>query len=292
MASLRTLLRVPPGQPVDLSGIDPAGTPGLPRGEAGRHPKKWARAALTAIGADLASHQERLYANAKVGSGTDRVLLVLQAMDCGGKDGAIRRVAGQMNPQGMHIVSFGKPTEEELAHDFLWRIRRSLPEPGYVGVFNRSHYEDVLVARVHGLVDEQTWRGRYGQINDFERELVDGGTVLVKVMLHISFKEQGVRLAERLRDPTKHWKYNPGDVDERGRWAEYQAAYQDALRECGTARAPWYVVPADHKWYRDWAVATLLCEALAELGLTYPGGDFDVATERRRLAEAAKVNSR
>jgi PPK2 family polyphosphate:nucleotide phosphotransferase len=179
-----------------------------------------------------------------------------------------------------------------LAHDFLWRIRRALPVAGYVGVFNRSHYEDVLVARVHGLVDEQTWRGRYGQINEFERELVDAGTVLVKVMLHISFQEQAARLAERLADPTKHWKYNPGDIDERARWGDYQVAYQDALRECSTGYAPWYVVPADHKWYRDWAVATLLREALVELGLTYPPGDFDVATEQRRLAGSAKLNFR
>jgi PPK2 family polyphosphate:nucleotide phosphotransferase len=292
MASLRSLLRVPPGQAVDLSRIDPAGTPGLPRGRVGRQPKKWARTELAAIGADLASHQERLYANAKVGRGAARLLLVLQAVDCGGKDGTTRRVAGQMNPQGMHIVSFGKPTPEELAHDFLWRIRRALPVAGYVGVFNRSHYEDVLVARVHGLVDEQTWRGRYGQINEFERELVDAGTVLVKVMLHISFQEQAARLAERLADPTKHWKYNPGDIDERARWEDYQVAYRDALRECSTGYAPWYVVPADHKWYRDWAVATLLREALVELGLTYPPGDFDVATEQRRLAESGKLNFR
>jgi PPK2 family polyphosphate:nucleotide phosphotransferase len=287
MASFRSVLRLTPGQPVDLARIDPAGTPGLPA-RAGRRPKEWARAELASIGADLASHQERLYANAKVAGSPTRVLLVLQAMDCGGKDGTTRRVAGQMNPQGMHIVSFGKPTEEELAHDFLWRIRRALPVGGYVGVFNRSHYEDVLVVRVHELVDEPTWRGRYAQINDFERELVDSGTVLVKVMLHISYEEQGARLAERLADPTKHWKYNPGDIDERARWRDYQVAYQDALRECGTSYAPWYVVPADHKWYRDWAVATLLREVFGDLGLTYPAMDFDVATEKRRLA---KMNS-
>jgi PPK2 family polyphosphate:nucleotide phosphotransferase len=289
MASLRSLLRLPPGRPVDLTRIDPGGTPGLP-GEAGRQPKEWARAELESIGAELASYQERVYANAKVAGSPTRVLLVLQAMDCGGKDGTTRRVAGQMNPQGMQVVGFGKPTEEELAHDFLWRIRRALPGAGCVGVFNRSHYEDVLVARVHELVDEPTWRARYGQINDFERELVDGGTALLKVMLHISYEEQGARLAERLDDPTKHWKYNPGDIDERGRWRDYQVAYQDALRECGTDDAPWYVVPADRKWYRDWAVATLLREVFADLALTYPPGEFDVETERKRLAESAKLN--
>jgi PPK2 family polyphosphate:nucleotide phosphotransferase len=284
--SLRDLLRVE-GR-VELSRIDPSGTPGLPRGKATGHPKRWARAGLESIGADLASYQERLYADAKVGGGTRRVLLVLQAMDCGGKDGTVRRVAGLMNPQGLRIVSFTKPTPEELAHDFLWRIRRALPGAGCIGVFNRSHYEDVLAARVDDLVDEATWRARYRRINEFEKELHDAGTTVIKVMLHISFQEQAVRLAERLADPTKHWKYNPGDIDERGRWAAYQAAYEDALRECGTPYAPWYVVPADRKWYRDWAVATLLREAMAELGLAYPPGNFDVEKERRRLAESTR----
>ncbi|HKT02893.1 MAG TPA: PPK2 family polyphosphate kinase [Rugosimonospora sp.] len=285
---LRGELRVAPGRPVELDRIDPAGTPGLPRE---RQPKRWAREQLRLIGEDLASHQERLYANAKVARGNRSILLVLQAMDCGGKDGTTRRVAGLMNPQGLRIVSFGKPTEEELAHDFLWRIRRALPPAGYLGVFNRSHYEDVLVVRVHGLVDEATWRDRYEQIRRFEQELVDAGTTLVKVMLHISFKEQAERLAQRLADPTKHWKYNPGDIDERALWARYQAAYEDALRECSTPDAPWYVVPADHKWYRDWAVATLLRETMLGLGLTYPPGDFSVETELRRLAGSLRGGS-
>jgi PPK2 family polyphosphate:nucleotide phosphotransferase len=278
------LLRVPPGG-VDLAAIDPAGTPGLPGGgKVRKHPKRWAREGLLEIGSQLAAYQERLYASAKVGDSRSRVLLLLQAMDCGGKDGTTKHVAGTMNPQGLRIVGFGRPSAEELAHDFLWRIRRALPEPGCVGVFNRSQYEDVLVARVHRLVDEDTWRRRYQLINEFERELVDSGTVIVKVMLHISFAEQTKRLAERLADPTKHWKYNPSDVDEREYWLDYQVAYQDALSECGTEYAPWHVVPADHKWYRDWAVARLLCEAMAKMGLEYPSGDFDVATELARLA--------
>jgi PPK2 family polyphosphate:nucleotide phosphotransferase len=285
---LAQALRVAPGTTPGLAGIDPAATPCLPPGAPGKHRKAWARKQLTAIGGDLASLQERLYATAKAGAGSARVLLVLQAMDCGGKDGTTRRVAGQMNPQGMHIVGFGKPSPEELAHDFLWRIRRALPPPGYVGVFNRSHYEDVLVARVHELVDEATWRARYEQINAFERELVEGGTTLIKVMLHISFAEQTERLAQRLEDPTKHWKYNPGDIDERTRWARYQQAYEDALRECSTGSAPWHVVPADRKWYRDWAVATLLRRAMTGMGLSYPPGDFDVATERERLARSTR----
>jgi PPK2 family polyphosphate:nucleotide phosphotransferase len=280
--SLRDLLQMAPGSTVDLTSIDPASTPGLP-GKARKHPKSWAGEHLAEVGAELASHQERLYANAKAGGRRQRFLLVLQAMDCGGKDGTTRKVAGMMNPQGLHVVSFGPPTEKELAHDFLWRIRRALPEPGYVGVFNRSHYEDVLVVRVHGLVPEPVWEARYDQINAFERELVEDGTTLVKVMLHISYEEQRRRLLDRLDDPTKHWKYNPADVDERKLWPEYQRAYADALSRCGTADAPWYVVPADRKWYRDWAVAVLLLETFAGLGLTYPPGRFDPVAERHRL---------
>ena len=281
--SLRDRLRVPPGGPVDLAAVDPAGTPGLPH-KADRH---WARDRLAAIGEDLASDQERLYATVKVGASRQRLLLVLQAMDCGGKDGTTRRVAGAMNPQGLHVVSFGKPTEEERRHDFLWRIRRALPAPGYVGVFNRSHYEDVLVVRVHGLVPPEEWSARYDVINRFERELVEEGTTIVKVMLHISYAEQRRRLLERLADPTKHWKYNPGDVDEGKLWPAYQEAYADTLTRCSTDHAPWYVVPADQKWYRDWAVATLVRETFADLGLRYPPADFDVEAERQRLIESS-----
>jgi PPK2 family polyphosphate:nucleotide phosphotransferase len=280
--SLRDLLRVAPGGTVDLASIDPAGTPGLP-GKVKKNPKFWAVEHLNEVGAELASHQERLYASAKAGGGRQRLLLVLQAMDCGGKDGTTRKVAGTMNPQGLHIVSFGPPTEKEAAHDFLWRIRRAVPAPGYVGVFNRSHYEDVLVVRVHGLVPEQVWAARYDQINEFERELARDGTTVIKVMLHISYEEQRRRLLERLVDPTKHWKYNPGDVDERKLWPVYQQAYADALSRCSTPDGPWYVVPADRKWYRDWAVANLLLETFTDLGLTYPPGRFDPAAEKRRL---------
>jgi PPK2 family polyphosphate:nucleotide phosphotransferase len=278
---LRERLRIAPGGPVDLGSIDPAGTPGLPK----KADRKWAAERLTEIGAALAEYQAMLYAGAKVGGSGRRVLLVLQAMDCGGKDGTVRKVAGAMNPQGLHIVGFGPPTEEERAHDFLWRIRRALPVPGYVGVFNRSHYEDVLVVRVHELVPREVWSARYDQINEFERELAGDGTTIVKVMLHISSGEQCERLLQRLDDPAKHWKYNPGDIDERKLWPAYQEAYADALGRCSTGHAPWYVVPADRKWYRDWAVATLLRETFAELGLRYPEGKFDVAAERDRLRE-------
>lgn len=274
---LSELLRVGPG-PVDLSSIDPRSTPGLSRKKA---TKEWTRDALVDLDAELADQQERLYAAAKATGTSDRILLVLQAMDCGGKDGTIKHVVGAMNPQGTRITAFGRPTKEELDHHFLWRIKRALPVPGQVGVFNRSHYEDVLIVRVHNLVPARTWRARYQQINRFERELTAQGVTVVKVMLHISYAEQGARLLARLDDPTKRWKYNPDDVAERGRWDDYQAAYADALTRCG--EQPWFVVPADRKWYRNWAVTNLLIEALRGLDLEYPPAKFDVAAERDRV---------
>ncbi|MDG4784117.1 hypothetical protein O7614_31140 [Micromonospora sp. WMMD961] len=298
--SVRELLRVT--APVDLGAIDPRSTPGLPETAGRGEPRKaWAREQVELVGAELGQQQEMLFAMAKTGSQRPghRVLLVLQAMDCGGKDGTIKRVAGAMNPLGLHIRSFGPPTRQELRHDFLWRIRRELPPPGYVGMFNRSHYEDVLIARVGSLVPETTWRARYDAINSFERELTEGGMTLVKVMLHISYDEQGKRLLERLTDPRKHWKYNPSDIDSRGHWDEYQAAYAEALSRCATDAAPWFVVPADRKWYRDWAVAHLLRETFDTLDLGYPAADFDVNEERKRLGAggpgargAAEMNSR
>lgn len=285
------LLRVGPG-PVNLAAIDPRGTPGLPTGrQVRRDPRAWARVELAELAPRLMDLQTRLFAGAKAAepgstASRRRLLVVLQAMDCGGKDGTIKRVAGGMNPLGLHIASFGPPTEEELEHPFLWRIQRALPAGGYVGVFNRSHYEDVLIVRVHDLVPVRVWRPRYEQINRFERDLVSAGVTIVKVMLHISYEEQRKRLLERLTDPTKHWKYNPSDVDERARWARYQQAYADALSRCSTPGAPWYVVPADRKWYRDWAVAHLLVEAMDGMGLEYPAPAFDVEAERRRLLAA------
>jgi PPK2 family polyphosphate:nucleotide phosphotransferase len=289
--SIRDLLRVSAEgtTSIDLAAIDPRSTPGLPGlATAGSDAKGWARAQVRDIGAELARHQEMLFAAAKTDPGfTRRVLVVLQAMDCGGKDGTIRRVAGAMNPLGLHIRAFGPPTEEERSHHFLWRIRRALPAPGYVGVFNRSHYEDVLVPRVEALVPERTWRARYEEINEFEHELVEGGVTLIKVLLHISSGEQRERLQARLTDPRKYWKYNPADVDARARWADYQAAYAEALARCGGPRTPWFVVPADRKWYRDWAVAQLLRETFDGLRLRYPPADFDLQRERRRLAAEA-----
>lgn len=297
VADVSGLLQV--GSGVDLGAIDPGGTPGLPdRKDVRRDPKGWARAELVMVGQELARQQEMLFANAKVNPADQRrVLLVLQAMDCGGKDGTVKKVAGTMNPEGLRITAFGPPTAEERQHDFLWRIRRALPLPGYLGIFNRSHYEEVLVVRVRELAPARVWKPRYEKINDFERELVDSGFSLVKVMLHISYEEQRRRLLERLRDPTKYWKYNPDDVDNRAYWPAYQQAYQDAIERCGTDHAPWHVVPADRKWYRDWAVAHLILDALKRLDLSYPAADFDPRAETKRLereetGSAAKVNGR
>jgi PPK2 family polyphosphate:nucleotide phosphotransferase len=263
--------RVPTGRPFALADVDPAGTPGLPDTKAMRKdPKAAVAAELAALAPDLCEWQEMLYARAKVAKDRRRLLVVLQAMDAGGKDGTINHVMGLFNPQGLAIRSFGVPTPQERRHQFLWRIRRALPEPGYLGVFNRSQYEDVLVARVHNLVPEDTWRKRYDQINAFEQELVDDGLTILKIMLHISPDEQRSRLLKRLDDPTKLWKFNPGDLDERALWPAYQQAYQDALTRCSTKAAPWHVIPADRKWYRDWVVATILVDVLEKMDPMFP----------------------
>ena len=277
--TVRQALRAP--QDLDLTAVDPRGRPVGPRD------KKAAADAMTELGERLGAQQEALYAEA-AGGGHRAVLLVLQGMDTSGKGGVIEHAAGLVNPQGLHIASFKKPTSEELAHDFLWRIRRQVPAAGMIGVFDRSHYEDVLVVRVNGLVPEQEWRSRYGAIRDFEAELAAAGVTIVKCMLHISPEEQQERLLARLDDPAKRWKYNPGDVDVRGRWADYRAAYTAALQETDADSAPWYIVPADRKWYRNWAVSALLAETLEELAPQYPAPSYDVAAERRRV-EASTV---
>lgn len=269
------LLRLPAG-PVDLASIDTRGTPGI------EGSKAEGKAALAALDPRLSELQERLFAEGRAG-GRRRMLLVLQGMDTSGKGGTLRHAVGLMDPQGVRIKSFSVPTEEERRHDFLWRIRRELPPPGIVGVFDRSHYEDVLVARVHRSSTTQVLNRRYAAINRFEQRLAESGCSLLKVMLHISPDEQRDRLLARLDDPTKHWKYNPGDIDERARWDDYRAAYEIALERCNTEVAPWYVVPADRKWYRDWAVATLLVEHLERLDLEWPAADFDVDRERERV---------
>ncbi|RBI98249.1 hypothetical protein DRA43_26755 [Micromonospora provocatoris] len=286
MSGLRELLTVRPGG-TRLADIDPRSTPGLPdKRVIGDDPKRWSQTQVAAISEELNSYQEKLFASAKEGATNRRLLLVLQAMDCGGKDGTVRNVTQGMSPAGMKAVSFGPPDEEERRHDFLWRIRKALPPAGYVGVFNRSHYEDVLIVRVHNLVSEDVWAQRYEQINAFEAEQAADGLTMVKVMLHISKGEQKKRLLARLDDPSKHWKYNPGDLAERARWDDYQCAYEDALNRCSTTVAPWYVVPADRKWYRNWAVATLLRDAFADINPQYPEPDFDVTAERAELLAA------
>ena len=229
--------------------------------------------------------QEMLYANSKEGDHRS-VLLVLQGMDTAGKGGIVKHVVGQANPQGIRYTSFGVPTEEERAHHYLWRIRAALPPAGHIGVFDRSHYEDVLIVRVHNLVPPEVWGARYDEINAFEHELVDNGTTLVKVAMFVSLEEQKQRLAERLSRPDKYWKYNPGDIDERKLWPSYQEAYQAVLDRTSTDYAPWYVVPCDRKWYCRLAVTELLIEALKDLNLSWPPTDFDVEAEKLRVAQA------
>jgi PPK2 family polyphosphate:nucleotide phosphotransferase len=267
-------LRVAEG--FSLLGLDPDSTPAFQRGKA-----KGTKA-LEAITAEVNELQERLYAESKVG-GTRSLLLVVQGMDTSGKGGIMRHVVGQMDPQGVSYTAFKAPTEEEKKHDFLWRIRNALPSPGQVGVFDRSHYEDVLIVRVHDLVPREVWERRYAEINDFEREVAEGGTTIVKVMLHVSPEEQKRRLMQRLERPDKHWKWNSGDVDERARWLDYQAAYQEVLNRCSTGVAPWFVVPADRKWYARLAVSRLLLEHLRVMDPRWPDVDFDVEGEKARL---------
>ena len=226
-----------------------------------------------------------LYANSRSGD-TRSVLLVLQGMDTAGKGGIVKHVVGAANPQGIEYTSFGKPTAEELKHHYLWRIRRALPGPGHIGVFDRSHYEDVLIVRVRDLAPPDVWGKRYDEINRFERKLVDDGTTIIKVAMFVSLDEQKKRLAKRLKRPDKYWKYNPDDIDERMLWPKYQEAYQAVLDRTATDYAPWHIVPCDRKWYSRLAITELLIEALKGLNLSWPPPDFDVAVEKKRLAQA------
>jgi PPK2 family polyphosphate:nucleotide phosphotransferase len=269
------VLRAPPGR-LDLSGLDARATPGFDGDKAAAERDR------PALAERLAKLQEQLYAEGRSG-GTRSVLLVLQGMDTSGKGGTIKHVVGQVDPGGVHVASFGKPTREELEHDFLWRIRAQLPAAGRLGAFDRSHYEDVVAVRVLDLVDADTWNRRFDAINRFEEELVAAGTLVVKCFLHISPAEQRERLLARLDDPTKHWKYQPSDLDTRARWDDYMVAYADAIERCNTELAPWHIIPADRKWYRNWAVTNLLTEQLDTMGLRWPPAQFDVAAERARL---------
>ena len=276
---LSDLLRLPLG-PVDLASLDAAASPGYP----GRG-KQDAPAMTQALGPVLSELQERLFANGRsTPESAPSVLVVLQGLDTSGKGGVVRHVMGLVDPQGIALTAFKAPTPLERRHSYLWRIRRALPGPGMIGVFDRSQYEDVLAVRVQNLVPAQVWSRRYDEINSFEAKVAARGTRIVKCFLNVSSDEQKERLAARLDDPAKYWKYNPGDLDVRAQWPAYQEAYAAALEKCNTEVAPWYVIPADRKWYRNWAVAELLRETMAGLGLGWPAAEFDVAAERERVA--------
>jgi PPK2 family polyphosphate:nucleotide phosphotransferase len=252
------LFVVAPGTRVSLADHDPGYCGGI------QH-KSETKAELQRNVERLRELQEVLWAEGK-----HALLIVLQAMDAGGKDGTIKHVMRGINPQGCQVTSFKVPTEEELGHDFLWRIHKAAPRRGYIGIFNRSHYEDVLVVRVHGLVPEEVWQQRYEQMNQFEKLLADTGTTILKFFLHISKEEQKERFEARLRDPRKNWKFSMGDVEERGRWDEYMRAYEDALSRCSTPWAPWHIIPANRKWYRNLAVSSAIVDVLERLDLRYP----------------------
>lgn len=243
------LKRLDGSKKIELSDFDPGQAGGLNREEAENR--------LNDLGAELEELEDLLYAAQET-----PVLIVLQGMDTSGKDGTIQKVMGYMNPQSCRVASFKAPTPPELAHDFLWRIHSETPGKGMVTIFNRSHYEDVLVVRVHNLVPEKVWKGRYAHINHFEQLLADSGTVLLKFFLHISKDEQEERLLAREKDPTKAWKLSAQDWKERELWDDYQTAYQEAINQCSAPRAPWYIVPADHKWFRNLAVAETIVETL------------------------------
>lgn len=253
------ILRVKPDATVRLSEIDPRSTPGFKGG------KKRGESELIGLRVRLAGLQEVLYAGHE-----RKILVVLQGMDTAGKDGTIRHVFEGVNPQGVRTVSFKVPSAEELDHDFLWRVHAKVPARGELVVFNRSHYEDVLVVRVHRLVADEIWKKRYDQINEFEKMLVDTGTTILKFFLHIDRDEQKERLQARLDDASKQWKFNRGDLDERKLWDDYQKAYEDVLEKTSTAHAPWHVVPANRKWYRNVAVARTIVETLEGLEMKYP----------------------
>ncbi|WP_167200249.1 PPK2 family polyphosphate kinase [Brevibacterium pigmentatum] len=268
------------GEGFRLGEVDPESTPGYD-GD-----KESGKKDLEALSTELSDLQERLFAAHHDEESGPAVLLVLQAMDTAGKGGIVRHVVGAVDPQGVELAAFKKPTDEELAHDFLWRIRPRVPGPGMIGVFDRSHYEDVLIGRVRELADGAEIERRYSAINDFEAELVAAGVHIVKVMLHISPDEQKERLAERLDRADKHWKYNPGDVDERLLWPDYMDAYQAAFDRTSTGAAPWFVVPANRKWYARLAVQRLLLDVLKGIDPQWPAADFDVEIEKKRLAES------
>ena len=268
--AIRDLLRA--GRDVRMSDVDPDSTPGLKGG------KKKALRDIEKHTEELFDLHQRLYAEHK-----RSLVVVLQGMDTSGKDGTVTHVMRNFNPQGVLITPFKAPTPQERRHGFLWRIRKRLPQAGFIGIFNRSHYEDVLIARVHRLAPPAVIERRYGQINDFERGLARGGTTIVKFCLHISNREQRKRLVDRLEDPDKRWKFNEQDIDERAYWDDYMAAYGLAIARCSTRSAPWYVIPADDKTYRNWAVTMVLVETLRQMDPRYPRPRLDIPRLLKRL---------
>jgi PPK2 family polyphosphate:nucleotide phosphotransferase len=278
--TISELLRVPVGG-IDIRSVDARATPAADGGKA-RSAKLQA-----SLAPRLGDLQEMLYAEGRT-AGTRSLLLVLQGLDTSGKSGTIKHVIGQVDPQGAQITAFKAPTPDERRHDFLWRIKKRLPSPGMIGVFDRSHYEDVLVVRVRGLAPRAAWSRRYTSINRFEEGLAASGTTILKCFLHISFDAWRERQLARLDDPSKHWKFNPGDIDDGALWDDYLAAYNDALNRCNTDAAPWHVVPADRKWHRNLAVTRLLVEHLEAMDLDWPKATFDVNEQRARVEQLGR----
>ena len=268
--------RIGPDAKVRLKDFDP--------GFAGKHEdKKAALERIEHLRQRMDDLQDELYAEHK-----RSLLICLQALDAGGKDGVVRHVFRSMNPEGCRVASFKEPSKEELDHDFLWRIERQTPRRGEVVIFNRSHYEDVLIVRVHELVPKKVWSKRYEQINDFERRLASNGTQILKFFLHISKEEQLQRFKQRLDDPSRQWKISEADYTERECWSDYIRAYEDALSKCSTADAPWFVIPANHKWFRDLAVSEIIVETMEKLGISRPEPTVDIAEIRRKYHQTVK----
>ncbi|MDZ4804992.1 MAG: polyphosphate kinase 2 family protein [Candidatus Eisenbacteria bacterium] len=261
--NLTERLRVKPGRTIVLSDYDSDATPGCRR-------KEDVDEIFEETTTRLAELQYLLYAESK-----RSLLIVLQAMDTGGKDGTIRHVMTRLNPAGCDVNAFKAPTAPELAHDYLWRIHRAVPPKGEIGIFNRSHYEDVIVVRVHKLTPRSVWEKRFEQINQFERFLVENDVTIIKIFLNISKGEQKRRLEDRIKDPKKHWKLSPADLAERKHWSQYQRAYEEALGRCSTKWAPWFIIPADKKWYRNHAVSQIMLETLESMKLKFPKPTFD-----------------
>jgi PPK2 family polyphosphate:nucleotide phosphotransferase len=267
MKHLERVLRVPPGGKFKLADVNPAATHGVKKAEA--------MARLAKNCERLSVLQYLLYAEAR-----RALLVVLQGIDAGGKDGTIRHVMSGMNPQGVDVTSFKVPEGAEKRHDYLWRVHNAVPEFGKIGIFNRSHYEDVLVVRVHGLVPKSDWSKRFDQINNFEHMLTENGVTILKFLLYIGKDEQALRFRERLDDKSKNWKFSPADVREREYWDQYMEAYEDVLRKCSAEHAPWYVIPANSKWFRNLAVSEILTRKLEEMGLKYPKPTADLSQIR------------